>query len=323
MSALKLPEMRRIASIATTAELLAAGHSERQIETLVRNGALIRIGRGVYADGARGREILKLKDGHQLLGLAAALAVVGPSSVASHQSAAYLHSIDLLGKPGAAVVTCPPERGRRGRTGIQVHAVTLPDEQVTTVVGLRVTTPARTVIDLARTLEYRAGVVTADSALHRKLVTKPDLEAVLVACSRWRGARRAAEVIEFADGRAESALESIARVAFRDCGLPPPELQVWLGGTSDPIGRVDFYWHKYWTIAEVDGAFKYAGLDGPSRARQQLRRDMLLREDGFEVVHFTWDQINDSPEQVAASIRAAFRRGIRNATRPGRPEGAA
>ncbi len=187
--------------------------------------------------------------------------------------------------------------------------------------GLRVTTPARTVVDLARTLEFRAGVVAADSALHKKLVTKPELRAVLGTCSQWRGARRAAEVIEFADGRAESPLESIARVAFRDCGLPPPELQVWLGGTTEPIGRVDFYWRRYWTIAEVDGALKYDRPDGPQRVTLQLRRDMLLREDGYEVVHFTWDQIDGSPERVAASIRAAFQRGVRNATRPGRPDG--
>jgi hypothetical protein len=42
-----------------------------------------------------------------------------------------------------------------------------------------------------------------------------------------------------------------------------------------------------------------------------------LREDGYEVVHFTWDHINDTPQRVAASIRAAFQRGARNATRPG------
>lgn len=165
--------------------------------------------------------------------------------------------------------------------------------------------------------------MSADSALQRKLVTKPELRAVLATCSQWRGARRAAGVIEFSDARAESPLESIARVAFRDCGLPPPELQVWLGGTTEPIGRVDFCWRKYWTIAEVDGALKYDGPDGPRRVTLQLRRDMLLREDGYEVVHFTWDQINDTPQHVAASIRAAFQRGVRNATRPGRPGSAA
>jgi hypothetical protein len=170
---------------------------------------------------------------------------------------------------------------------------------------LPVTTAARTVVDLARTLSFRAGVVAADSALHRKLVTKAGLTAVLAACPRWQGVRRATTVIEFADGRSESPLESIARVAFADCGLPPPDLQVWLGGTVEPIGRVDFYWKLYRTIAEVDGAIKYAD---PQRAKAQLRRDSMLRDDGFEVVHFTWQQITQTPEQVAASIRKAFRR---------------
>ena len=71
-----------------------------------------------------------------------------------------------------------------------------------------------------------------------------------------------------------------------------------------------FYWKQYRTIAEVDGALKYAD---PDRARAQLRRDSLLRDDGFEVVHFTWQQITQTPEQVALSIRKAFRRGARNA----------
>jgi very-short-patch-repair endonuclease len=51
----------------------------------------------------------------------------------------------------------------------------------------------------------------------------------------------------------------------------------------------------------------------PDRARAQLRRDSLLRDDGFEVVHFTWQQITQTPDQVAVSIRKAFLRGARNA----------
>jgi Transcriptional regulator, AbiEi antitoxin/Protein of unknown function (DUF559) len=324
MSVPKPPETRRIAGIITTRELLAVGVSERRIRTLVKAGDLHQVARGVYADGTKARDMLERRDGRQLLELAGAAAVVGTRAIVSHESAAYLHSIALLARANqAASFTYPAGRGGRVRTGVRLHTATLPPEQITTAVGLRVTTAARTVVDLARTLEFRAGVVSADSALRQKLVTKPDLHAVLAACSQWRGARRAADVIEFSDGRAESPLESIARVVFRDCGLPPPELQVWLGGTTEPIGRVDFYWRKYWTIAEVDGALKYDGAAGPRRVTLQLRRDMLLREDGYEVVHFTWDQIDQTPQRVAASIRAAFQRGVRNATRPGRPDSAA
>ena len=105
---------------------------------------------------------------------------------------------------------------------------------------------------------------------------------------------------------AESLLESIARVAFRSQGLPPPELQVYVGGENGIVGRVDFLWRKYRTIAEVDGAKKY---DSRSEAMYQLRRDARLRDAGFEVVHFDWREITQMPAEVAASIRAAFQRG--------------
>jgi hypothetical protein len=305
-----VPQTGRVAGIATTAELNAAGFSDARIQTLTRRGDLYQVGRGVYADGPQARETLAFADGLKLLQLAAAVAVTGTGAVVSHESAAYLHSIDLLSKQDAATLTCPRHRGSNARAGIRLHTATLPADHVTAAGRLPVTTPARTVIDLARTLSFQAGVVTADSALHRKLVTKAELTTVLAACTRWRGARQAAAVIDFADARAESPLESIARIAFNDCGLPPPELQVWLGGTVEPIGRVDFYWKQYRTIAEVDGAIKYAD---PQRARAQLRRDSLFRDEGFEVVHFTWQQITQTPEHVAASIRNAFRRGARNA----------
>jgi hypothetical protein len=76
------------------------------------------------------------------------------------------------------------------------------------------------------------------------------------------------------------------------------------------VGRVDFYCRKYRTIAEVDGAIKDAD---PDRARAQLRRDSMLRDDCFEVVHFAWQQITQTPEHVALSITKAFRRSARNA----------
>ena len=78
-----------------------------------------------------------------------------------------------------------------------------------------------------------------------------------------------------------------------------------MGDETDMIGRADFLWRACRTIAEADGALKYAN---PARAIAQLERDASLRAAGFEVVHFTWRDITRTPEEVAASIRAAFRR---------------
>jgi len=82
-------------------------------------------------------------------------------------------------------------------------------------------------------------------------------------------------------------------------------LQVWIMGNIGAIGRVDFLWDQYRTIAEADGAIKYAD---PDRARQQLRRDAELRRAGYEVVHITWRDLAATPDQVVQWIKAAFAR---------------
>jgi len=292
----------------TTAELATAGRSPTVIRTLVKRGELVRVAPGFYASAAVAATAVSLQDGQRALAVAAALGGYGSSAAASHETAAWLHGLDLLGRPSTAVtLTRPPGAGSRtARPPVRLHTARLPADQVTARNGLKVTTIARTVIDVARMSSFLAGVVVADSALRTGQTTKDELRAVLVACHQWPGASAASKAVDFADRLSESALESVARVVFRNCGLPPPQLQAWVGGDDQVIARADFFWKPFNTIAEVDGALKYAD---PDRARQQLRRDADLREAGFEVVHFSWKEITQAPEYVAASIRAAFARG--------------
>ncbi len=291
----------------TTASLLAAGKSAKQIETLVRRGEFIQVRRGVYARADMAAELRVRADGEHLLQAAAALATTGPAA-ASHQTAALIHGLAILGEPPREVtLTRPPGRNRSGQPGARLHWAQLPADHITVQHGMRVTTVARTVVDLARTAEFRAGVVTADSALHQKLVTKAQLESLLADCPRRRGSQLATEVVAFADMRAESVLESIARVVFRDCGLPRPDLQVWVGG-AEAVGRVDFLWPPQRTVAEVDGLMKYAS---PGRAVLQLERDKRLRDAGYEVVHLSWHEVTENPAYVATAVRTAFKNASR------------
>jgi len=311
------------AGVNTRAALLAAGLSPRRIRRLVRDGALRPVLYGVYASSAAAVVLASDSAGNavpkagrvpepaagQLLKVAAALAATGSRSVGSHHSAAQVHRLGLL-RSGAAelvhVTRSPADRGSStGRPGIRVHKAALPTGDVTTCKGVPVTSVARTVVDLARTLPFAEGVAVADSALGDKRATRGELEAVLARCERWPGVQRARRVVRFADPLAESVLESISRVAFHEHGLPAPELQVWVGDEEEIAGRVDFLWREHRTIAEADGAIKYTG---PARALAQLNRDARLREAGFEVVHFTWAEITRVPAQVVMSISAAFRR---------------
>jgi predicted transcriptional regulator of viral defense system len=317
MKLINLPDGWRLAGIRTTAELMREGNSAAQINTLVRQGALVQVRRGVYARAEMAAQVMTEPGGDHLLQTAGMLATLGPA-VASHESAAIIHYIDLLATPRIVTLTRPPGGNRSARARVRFHYAQLPTGHETIVYGMRVTTVARTVIDLARTLEFRAGVVTADSALRLKLVTKSELESVLADLPRRTGRSRAAEVIAFADGRAESVLESLARVVFRDCGLPPPDLQVWVGGPT-AVGRVDFLWRQHRTVAEVDGMMKYKN---PERAVLQLERDRQLRDAGYEVVHFTWQDITENPAYVATTVRSAFRRAARPQAAPARPQAA-
>jgi predicted transcriptional regulator of viral defense system len=308
MPLVNLPGRWRLAGIRTTAELLRQGKSAAQIKTLVRQGVFIQVRRGVYARADLAADLVSRPYGGHLLQTAAALATIGPA-VASHQSAAIIHGMDLLTRPRVVTLTRPPGANRAAQPRTLLHCAQLAASDVTDLHGMRVTTPARTVIDLACELEFRAGVVTADSALHKKLVQKAELEALLADCLRRTGRRRAAEVVAFADRLAESVLESIARVVFRECGLPPPELQAWIGDPA-PVGRVDFLWRSFRTVVEVDGLMKY---ENPARAVLQLERDKRLRDAGYEVVHLNWQEITENPAYVATAIKAAFKRATRTA----------
>jgi hypothetical protein len=307
MNNISLTDLGRLAWVVTTAELSRSGLSRKGIASLIDSGELISLDRGVYIVAEVAGRLKLLPGGETLIRASAALATAGPGTVISHHTAALIHGLDLLDAPPQVTVTRAPGMGSRsGKAGLHVHVARVPASHVGSRLAIPVTTVARTVIDLARSEDFRGGVVVADSALHKQLATKRRLQQVLAELPRSRGAGRAAQVVEFSDGRSESALESIARVAFRDCGLPPPDLQVQLGG-DEFLARVDFYWWEFRTVVEVDGAMKY---DDRNAAVRQLRRDAKLRHAGFEVEHFNWQEITQTPDRVAATIRAAFGRGL-------------
>jgi very-short-patch-repair endonuclease len=244
-----------------------------------------------------------------------------PDLVASHESAAYLHGIDSLLLTGATVppvtlTRSPQERGRSLVHGALIRVAMLPDDHVTSALGIPVTTVARTVMDIARTTGYTEGVVAADSALHKHAAIKVEFAVILQDCAQWKGIVRAREVLHFADGRAESALESVARVRFAEFRLPPPGLQVNIRGAQGFIGRADFCWDEYRTIAEADGALKYEE-QGRDRARAQLARDEKFHDAGWGTFHFTWREIYHEPAPTIDRLRRVF---ARNRPRPRQPE---
>jgi hypothetical protein len=300
--------------VGTLATWRAAGLSKKQLYALVESGELVKIRHGAFAtSGVLARAGTEPGLRHAL-DVAATMATRTHAGIASHHSAAQLHGLRLLKQPpdGTVTLTVPPgsRAGRyRQATRVICHAAQLQDQQVARLYGIPVTSAARTVADLARTCPFMEGVVVADSALYERRTSKSELRRVLAGCERWPGTDRARQVIAFADGLAESVLESCARVFFHHQGLPPPELQVHISGPDRTvIARVDFFWRHYGVIAEADGLLKY---DSGDRAIAERRRDRLLQEAGFEVIHVVWQELFSDAARVAGRIRQAFRRAER------------
>src|SRR5450759_2859027 len=106
-------------------------------------------------------------------------------ATASHHSAAIIHGLELLTPPDSAAVTLTRSprgsRSRSDRAGAVVHIADLPPEQVTSRHGALVTTVARTVIDLARTLPFADGVEAAEATLPDRTTAPVELGSVLAA----------------------------------------------------------------------------------------------------------------------------------------------
>lgn len=289
----------------------ASDLSDAQIRRALRAGELVGMRRGVLVGRRRLQLALSDTDQHMLRMRAAVLAIPGPPVVAALGSAALLHGLSRLGRSPRRVRLYRSRGGPFRDDDVAVLVCGLPDRHVTNVGGIPSTTAARTVIDIARWVSYRSGVVVADSAL-RNGTTRPELAAIASDCARWPGIRKAREVVEFADSRAASALESVSRVAFAEAGLPPPQLQVPIGDPEWPDGIVDFLWEEYGVIGEADGMFKYDG--SPMALRAEKLRQEALEARGYIVVRWTWDDIWRRPDWVVDRLRRAMAEGARRRT---------
>lgn len=302
------------------------GFSSHELTRLERRGEVVRLRRGRYvpADDRPADPVAW----HRRL-VEVTMPLLADGAVVSHLSAAVLHGLPVWPERlGPVQVTRrPPGSGKR-RGGVHVHVAPLDASDVVDVADLPVTSLARTVLDLGRTLPLAQAVAAGDAALRAGL-RGDDLEVVLAAARGWRGlpsARRAADLL---DARSESAGESASRVTLHRLGLAPSDLQFEVLDTQGEfLARVDFVWEGQRTLGEFDGRGKYDRLLAPGMTPAdavhfEKRREDALRED-WELVR--WGSVDLQQEALFAErIRRALRRGSARAlvrpVGPGTPRG--
>jgi very-short-patch-repair endonuclease len=288
---------RRQGGVVSRGQLLGLGFSSKEIEWRLGRGRLNRVMPGVYAVG---RSELSAK-GRWM----AAVLAAGPGAALSHGSAAAFWGFGKEHRGGVEVST--PMSSDRRRPGIHLYRrPCLFQEDITVDHGIPVTTPIRTLVDLAAVLP----VIALERAINEtdKLgLTNP--EALRTALERYRGQRGVARLRTLLDRRtfrfSDSDLEIWFRPLARAAGLPEPLTKRWVNGFE-----VDFFWPALGLVIEADG-LRYHRT--PSQQARALRRDQTHTATGLTSLRFSHEQIKFEPDYVRENLESVCQRLVRQA----------
>lgn len=274
--------------VVSRAQMIRLGFEVGAIDRRLDAGRLRRLHRGVYLLGPVAPP---------LAAEMAAILSCGRGSVLSHRSAAHLWNLlPHMPKPTMVeVTTSGRDPGTRPR--IRIHRVRNLDPTETTITDrIPITTPARTLLDIAINLQSGDLEQALAAALRRRLTTRQQLHSLLARHRRQPGTLALRSLLQ-TDRRANFTRSEAERrflALIRHAELPPPEVNVRLHGHE-----VDFLWREQRLVVEVDG---YAFHSDRPSFEHDHRRDADLVAHGYRVIRVTWRQIADAPMALAARV---------------------
>jgi hypothetical protein len=277
--------------VATSGQILQ--HlSRRGFEGELKTGNLERIWQGVYCRGEPTDEL-------RLRGLELSCGSAVPVCLGT---AAALHGFDTE-EPADLHVLSPPGSRLRSAVGLVVHRR---DGAPLVMVGeRRATAPAWTAVEVARGLRRPRMLATLDAALRSGTCCRPELWRAASQQAGRRGIVAVRDLIALADGLAESPMESEARLAMIDGGLPIPELQHEVIDGNGELRRLDFAWPQQRVAVEYDGMDWHSGADAMRRDR---RRAAALSDFGWAVIAIVFEDVRYRAWEFVARIDTLLRR---------------
>jgi len=235
--------------------------------------------------------------------LLAACLAIGPEAAVSHRAAATVHGLLSYREPRIEVTT---SRLRSPEVeDVVVHRLAdLHERWAHLVDGVRVTTVARTLVDLGAVASPRTVEAALDRAAGRRLVTYREVRDAMRAVARQgrRGVGTIRPLLDARMGRVLPAGVLAARMAslLRNAGLPEPAPEFVV---TDPhggfIAAVDFAFPDHRVAIEVDG---YEFHSSPQAVDHGNARDRLLLAAGWLPLHFSWNEVEHHPHRVANAV---------------------
>ncbi|MGH9042064.1 MAG: type IV toxin-antitoxin system AbiEi family antitoxin domain-containing protein, partial [Acidimicrobiia bacterium] len=274
-------------------QALAAGLSPRQISHRLASGLWVAPHRGVYRPTS-------VRPSFEQQVMAACLAVDG---YASHTCAASLYRLRSF-DPGAIEISITSHR-RIDLGEVTIHRYReLDARDVTIRWNIPITTPARTLLDLAR---HHPDAVerTLNDALYRRLV-RP--EAVRSTLSRSGPRFRQAvlvltEILDRLAAPTESILEDDFAALIRRHGLPEPVRQHPIAGGAF---RLDFAWPENMVTYETHGRRHHSA---PSDRRRDRAKRKAAEAEGWLWHDAWWEDVHEWGDDTVSALITLLRRG--------------
>jgi very-short-patch-repair endonuclease len=196
--------------------------------------------------------------------------------------------------------------GNRHRpAGIRTYADRLAEDEVMEINRMRVTTPARTALDLACRNPRARAVAAIDALANATDLKVADVELL---CQRYRGRRgvtRVPAALDLVDAGAESPRETWLRLLLLRAGFPRPRTQIPVYDEFNQlIARLDMGWEDAMIAAEYDG-------DHHRTNRRQFNRDIARTE---ALITMGWILVRvtsvDTPAVIIRRLESAFARRV-------------
>ena len=237
--------------------------------------------------------------------IAAAVASAPDGCVVGGVAASILHGctwfdgdfeIELFREPTACN---RPGRSRR------IIRTDLREDEITTVDGMRVTTPERTAYDLGRRRPDFRALGQLEDLARATSFSIPKLTQMAEMRKGRRGVRQLRALIPFINGKGESPLEAWLKLFMVQSGLPLPVVQ-WevFDEFGDFVARVDLAYVEAKIAVEYDGEEFHST---PEQIARDEKRDARLRKLGWTVIHVRKDELRTNPDKVMNKIRTALR----------------
>lgn len=289
-------------------DAIELGHDDADLREWVKGGEALAAARGAYyvweqvpaSDPDRFATLVRRR-------MRATARLLNDQFALSHASAVTYHGIARLERldltePVHVMATTSSAWSRRDE--VRVHRA-IPGTKYGRFGGIAVVAPADAVAGYACQTGLEAGVVAADSALHRGMATKDQLKVAFGRMRRRTGAGVLPAVLAAADARSESVGETRTRLLCRSLGIAVTPQAVIKDLDGEFVARVDFLVDGTSVVLEFDGMVKYRGEGNENSLVDEKRREHRLGKLGYTVIRITWQDLAD-PAALSARIRATL-----------------